>query len=172
MVYLKSMDLSDVDDFVRWRNSEFVRNNFICRREFTRESQIDWVENMIMTGRVKQFIIVDREKDVPIGCVYFLDMNHEHGKAEYGIFIGEQEYAGRGFGTAAGSLALDYAFHTLGLNKVYLRVLAGNKRAVASYKKLGFREEGYFRKDVKIEGEYYDVVFMGILKEEWRDVSI
>ena len=70
-------------------------------------------------------------------------------------------------GTAAARLALDYAFEKLKLHRVFLRVFADNIRAIKSYEKAGFRFEGRFRQDVLIEGVGYDMVFMGILRDEW-----
>ena len=57
----------------------------------------------------------------------------------------------------------------MGLNKEFLRVFAKNHRAIASYTKVGFVQEGVFRDDVFIDGKPYDMVYMGILKSDWKE---
>jgi len=111
-------------------------------------------------GRAEQFIIWVREERRPIGSVYLRDIDRESKKAEFGIFIGEEEWLGRGIGEEAAKLILDYGFEELGLHKIKLRVLADNKRAIASYRKAGFVEEGCFRDELLLDGKYCDLIFM------------
>ena len=100
--------------------------------------------------------------------VYLRDIDQQHKKCEYGIFIGEDSCRGKGIGSAAAKLAINYAFEKLGMNRVFLRVFADNKQAIRSYEKAGFKYEGTFRDDVIIDGTPYDMVFMAILREEWE----
>ena len=111
-------------------------------------------------GRAEQFIIWVREGQHPIGSVYLRDIDREAEQAEFVIFIGEEEWLGRGIGEEAAKLILDYGFEELGLHKIKLRVLADNKRAIASYQKAGFVEEGYFRDELLLDGKYCDLIFM------------
>ena len=60
----------------------------------------------------------------------------------------------------------DNAFEQLGLHKVFLRVFADNLRAIKSYENAGFVKEACFKDDVKIDGKYYDMVFMAIINEK------
>ena len=49
-----------------------------------------------------------------------------------------------------------------------LRVLANNPRAKRSYEKAGFVEEGRFRDDVYLDGQFQDVIFMGMINPKER----
>lgn len=162
-VYLRKMTGEDTDRIVAWRNSDAVRKNFIYREPFTREGHERWVRTRVETGEVVQMIICDSAGDVPLGSVYVRDIDRRHGKAEFGIFIGEASARGRGVGTASARLMLGYCFEELGLHRVYLRALAGNAAAIRSYEKAGFLREGYLRDDVCIDGEYCDIVWMAAL---------
>jgi RimJ/RimL family protein N-acetyltransferase len=51
---------------------------------------------------------------------------------------------------------------------VWLRVLGNNERAIRSYLACGFVEEGRLRSHVWSNGEYFDLVCMGVLKDEWQ----
>lgn len=158
-IYLRPMEEADTDLIVKWRNTDFVRRNFIYQKEFTLEGHLHWIETMVNTGKVIQFIICTGE-NTPVGSVYLRDIDREHGKAEYGIFIGEKEALSKGYGTQAAELMIEYSFHELGLHKLMLRVLAENERARRSYEKAGFVQEGYLKEDVCLEDGYHDVILM------------
>lgn len=162
-IYLRPMTYEDTDLIVSWRNSDAVRRNFIYQELFTREGHENWIRTQIETGHVVQTMICDLETDRPLGSVYIRDIDRKHGKAEYGIFIGEARARGRGVGTAAARLMLRYCFEEEGLHRVYLRALAENQQAIRSYEKAGFLREGYLREDVCIDGVYRDIVWMAVV---------
>lgn len=165
-VYLRPITVDDTDDIIRWRNSEGVRKYFIYQGEFTRESQLEWIETKIKTGEVIQFMIVEKRTDRAIGSVYLRDVDHDDHKAEYGIFIGGESEKGKGYGTQAAKLMIAYAFEELLLHKLYLRVLADNERAIACYKKAGFHLEGISKSDVYVRGAYRDVAWMAVINSQ------
>lgn len=162
-IYLRPMTYEDTDLIVSWRNQEGVRKNFIYQALFTRESHVHWIRTMVDTGKVVQFIICLPEGDHPVGSVYIRDIDTTHRKAEYGIFIGEEAARGRGVGTVAARLMLQYCFGPGKLHKVFLRAFADNVRARRSYEKAGFTQEAYLKEDVCIEGVYRDMVLMAVL---------
>ncbi len=167
-IYLRLMTEEDTDLIVSWRNKDFVRENFIYQKPFTREGHLNWIRTQIEPGHVVQFMICLKADDKPVGSVYFRDIDQEHRKAEYGIFIGEEDVLGRGIGTQAAELALQYGFTELKLHRIMLRVLGGNERAKRSYEKAGFVQEGRFLDDVYLNGQFRDVIFMGIINPQER----
>jgi RimJ/RimL family protein N-acetyltransferase len=90
-----------------------------------------------------------------------------HGEGWVGIGLGERNYWGNGYGTAAMRLMLRFAFDELNLQRVSLGVYAYNPRAIRSYEKAGFRREGVVRGDCRRDGQQWDTVFMGVLRDEW-----
>ena len=165
-IYLRPMTHQDTDFIVAWRNDEEVRRNFIYQNLFTREGHEGWIRNMVETGKVVQMIICDMAGDTPLGSVYIRDIDRQHQKAEYGIFIGEESARGRGVGTAAARLMLDHCFHKEKLHRIYLRVFASNERAIRSYEKAGFVREGLLREDVCIDGQYRDIIWMAAINPD------
>jgi RimJ/RimL family protein N-acetyltransferase len=85
----------------------------------------------------------------------------------FGIAICRKEYWNKGIGTEATNLILKYAFEYINLHKVLLEVYEYNERAIRVYEKVGFKREGRLRKNHYWKGEYYDVIVMGILQEEY-----
>lgn len=165
-VTIRPVTEADTDRIIAWRNAPSVMAHFIYRTPLTRKAHLNWLHNRVETGEVAQFVIYDGE--TAVGSVYLRDIDRSNQKCEYGIFIGDDSCRGKGIGTVAAKLALAYAFEELQMNRVYLRVFADNTRAIKSYEKVGFRYEGTFRQDVMIDGAGVDIVFMAILREDWK----
>jgi RimJ/RimL family protein N-acetyltransferase len=98
----------------------------------------------------------------PIGCVAYLDHRADQGRAELRKMIGEREMRGRGFAREAATQWLGYGLGALGLKKVYLTTLVTDIRNIKINENLGFRVEGILRKEVLVDGDYHDVLRMGL----------
>lgn len=162
-IYLRPMTVEDTDLIVKWRNTEEVRKNFIYQALFTREGHLNWIRTMVDTGRVVQMIICLTDTDEAVGSVYIRDIDKEHRKAEYGIFIGEASARGKGIGTQAAKQMLAFCFEELKLHRIFLRAYADNLQAIRSYEKAGFVKEAYLKDDVCIDGKFRDIVLMAVL---------
>lgn len=166
-VYLRPITLEDTDNIVRWRNQDRVRRNFIYQKPFTREGHEKWMQTRVASGDVVQFILCETVGDRPVGSVYFRDIDRENRRAEYGIFIGEEDAAGRGYGTLAAAGAVEYAGRVLGLHKLMLRVFADNTAAVRSYEKAGFVREAWLKDEIRCgDGSWRDMYLMAVLFPE------
>lgn len=86
---------------------------------------------------------------------------------ELGITIGDRDFWGRGYGRDAVGLLLKYAFRLRNMEKVWLSVSGTNERGIKAYSACGFSEEGRLRKHVWLDGVYDDLVYMGVLRDEW-----
>ena len=148
-VYLRYMTVEDTDMILRWRNSPIVRDNFIYRKEITREDHLNWIKN--------------KETDKPYGSVYLQNFEWQHKKAELGIFLGEPEAFGRGIGKEAAALLLEYGFKHRKLHKIVSRVLPYNTASIRTHEAVGYKQEAYLRDEVIIEGKFHDVVLLGVL---------
>jgi RimJ/RimL family protein N-acetyltransferase len=114
------------------------------------------------------FIIYDRATDTPIGGISLRNLDLAIGVGEMGISIGRKDYWGKGFGTEAISLILDYGFTVLGLHNIMLETYAYNERAMRSYLKIGFREFGRRREAQRLGDRRYDIVYMDLLRSEFH----
>lgn len=165
-VTLRPITEADTDLIVRWRNTPSVMRNFIFREPFTPEMHRNWLATKVATGRVVQYMIEVKATGRPVGSVYFRDIDPANHSAEYGIFIGEEDARGQGFGSETAQLFTRFGFDQLGLHRISLRLLAENLPARRSYEHAGFREEGTFRDMVLLDGRYRNVVFMARLAGE------
>jgi diamine N-acetyltransferase len=113
------------------------------------------------------FAIYDRVTLQPIGWCNVRDIDLFHETAELGISIALPEFRGKGYGTEAVTLLVDYAFTAFGLRNIMLDTVSFNERAIAAYRKAGFKEIGRRRGSHRIGNRRYDTVFMDCLETEF-----
>jgi RimJ/RimL family protein N-acetyltransferase len=162
------MTTSDTPKIVTWRNKDFVSRNFIYQEPFTEEGHLTWIREQVEPGHVVQFIIcLDDGRE--IGSVYFRDIDREKRTAEYGIFIGEEDAIGRGYGSQAAKGALQYAFRTMGMDRIFLRFLSDNIGARRSYEHAGFELIPDRQETVHVRQGECQVLFMEIDRDRWEN---
>ncbi|HXR95859.1 MAG TPA: GNAT family protein [Rhizomicrobium sp.] len=124
----------------------------------------DWLDRL--PRETSQILFAIRESCRPdmIGFVLFKNFQPVYQTAELGVRIGAEGDRGKGYGTRAVKLALDYAWNVLNLHRVSLQVLATNERAIVSYLRAGFVMEGRLREAAFIDGQWRDMAVMGALK--------
>lgn len=116
------------------------------------------------------FFVRPLAEETLLGFMTLEDIVWRNGNAWVGIGLGERAYWNRGYGTEAMRLISRYAFEELDLHRLSLTVFEYNPRAIRSYQKAGFVEEGRFRGYVARDGRRWDLVFMGLLREDWLNV--
>ncbi len=118
-----------------------------------------------------QFVIYEQATMRAIGFTDLRHINFQRRIAELGIVIGEKDCWGKGFGTEAVTLVLDYAFNVLGLHNVMLSTNSFNERAIRCYTRAGFKEIGRRREAQRMGNRVYDIVYMDCLDTEFRNPS-
>ena len=113
------------------------------------------------------FAIELKENRMFIGSIAVYLVNWKNGTCYVGISIGP-DYQGKGYGTDAMEILLDFIFNYLNVNKVKLQVFGFNQQAIRSYEKSGFHHEGTLREEVFRFGKFHDVVVMGVLRSDWE----
>ncbi|GLV53629.1 acetyltransferase [Dictyobacter sp. S3.2.2.5] len=156
--------------FYRWANDFNVLRTLHIPRPSTFEENMAFFEGDVENEKRRtevHFTVYERTTLIPIGRVDLAEISHRDRRAEFGIEIGEASYRGRGFGTEATRLMLDYAFTGLGLHNVGLYTWEYNLAAQAAYKKAGFREVGRRRQAKFMGGKFWDIVYMDCLATEF-----
>ncbi|TPG88166.1 N-acetyltransferase [Brevibacillus laterosporus] len=165
-IYLRKMTADDVTIYHTWRNDmEVMRTTNPSIDLFTLDSTQEFVN--LGSSTSKSYMIIDKESESSIGIVSLIQIDYKNRNAECIIDIGEKAYWGKGYGTEALKLLLDYAFLELNLHRVSLRVFSFNKKAIALYERMGFKHEGILREYIFRDGKWSDVFHMGILQREY-----
>ena len=168
-VYLRPVERSDLPIFVRWFADADTSRHISLRAPFSMAMEEKWFSQVVEAQGTGQyhFMICLLPDGRAIGNAVLRDIDLENGKAEFGITIGEKDEWNKGYGTEALNAICDFGFGSLRLERIYLDVYAENARAIRSYEKAGFREEGRKRNAHFGEGRHSDVVVMALLRDEW-----
>jgi RimJ/RimL family protein N-acetyltransferase len=142
--------------------------------------------NQYSVKKIAEWIQRDQEKDPPpfymfgihaladdrlVGFIELDGVMFPHGEAFVGIGVGDREFWGKGYGTDAMKVILSYAFLEFNLRRVSLNTFEYNPRAIRSYEKAGFVHEGRARQFLNREGQRWDLIYMGILRQEWLAIN-
>jgi len=172
-VRLRSFELSDVDEIMKYWNSVELRRllGSVDRGPAARNEEEEWIRStwkQRQERRAFTFALEAMADNKLIGGTGLFNIDWTSRSAEVGISIYTPEYWGKGYGTEAMNLILGFAFRDLNLNRVQLEAFDFNKRAQKCYLKVGFKEVGRKRKTRFIDGKYRDCIVMDILREEWH----
>ena len=159
--------------YVEWLNDWQVRR-FLAptlSHPYTIQDEEEWFNRQRNEQNSRHFAILTRAEGRLIGnCgLHQLDWTNRH--ATLGIFIGDKNYWGRGFGTDATQTLLRYAFQEANLHRIELEVFSFNQRAIHMYDKCGFKLEGTRRQALFREGQWHDEHIMAILRDEWQTLN-
>ncbi|OGO50758.1 MAG: hypothetical protein A2148_03430 [Chloroflexi bacterium RBG_16_68_14] len=168
MVRLRALEPTDLERAYTWINDREVTYYLAARYPLSRADEERWLKEGPTNGFASGARLAIETKDgVHIGNMDLHQVNPEDRKASLGIMIGEKKYWANGYGTDAIVTLLRFAFGEMNLNRVMLHVFEFNERAIACYKKCGFQEEGRLRQHYYAEGRYWDVLVMGVLRDEF-----
>ena len=165
-VQLRPMEEGDTDAVVHMRSEPSVLAQLFSDEPPTREGHLRWLAAVRARGDRQEFMIVDRASGRSVGTIGLSQIDRKHQRAEYGVLIGEADARGKGLASEASRLLLDYAFTTLGLNRVYLHVFPENEAAVRLYERVGFEREGLLRRHLYKNGRFRDVIVMAVVRGE------
>ena len=172
---LRTLDRPDLPRCVAWLNDPEVRAGLLVYRPLSQTEEEAWFEAALRREANERPFAIERmvpEGWQHIGNIGLMNIDWRCRLAEVGIFIGEKAYWNQGYGREAMRLMLQYAFNTLNLNRISLHVFSTNIRAIRSYERTGFVQEGRLREDMFLDGEYVDVLVMGMLRREWQAHSV
>ena len=166
-IYLSPISVEDAEQYCQWINNLEIAKYLI----FANQQIGVYKEQKLLTQLIEQgahiFSIVENETDTLLGNCSLFNFNQQDSSAELGIFIGSEKHLGKGYGTEAINLLLDYGFNLLNLHNIMLDVYSYNTRAIKSYLKCGFRFIGRRREAKMIGGKRFDQIFMDLLANEF-----
>jgi RimJ/RimL family protein N-acetyltransferase len=167
---IRPLEVSDAKILTEYLNSEEIKEYVSLVFPINNFLEEEWIKrNAISNSNLTFAIEIDGKL---IGTAGLKDIDWINRCAEYGIAIYIPDYWNKGIGTEVTQLMLRYAFEYLNLNRVWLRVFENNPRALRVYEKCGFITEGRERQRRYYKGNYWDVIHMSILAEEyWRNKS-
>lgn len=168
LINLRSFHIEDKINYRSWLDNATVTKYMEMGYRPSNEYNIEEVYKEANFSENNIVMIIEDKNNKPIGVVGLYCINWIIKKSEFRILIGETDYYGKGYGTEATKLILNYGFNRLNLETIYLGVNEENISAYKTYLKAGFVKEGVRRNFVYNNGKYYNSVMMSILKDEYN----
>src|SRR5699024_8919510 len=159
---LRVFEKTDLDFLHRLYNNPEIMAYWFEDPFYSKSALETSFEKNLNNPRIKSFILQNNDEMVGLIQFFFIDyiyckslffIDHIHRKTEFAIIIDPLQQD-KGYALKATSLALDYAFRTLNLNKLYLYVDAINEKAIHIYNKAGFIKEATLKDEFFVNGAY------------------
>lgn len=160
-LFLKRLTLNFLtENYLSWLNDSDVNKYLETKSGYTLKKLKEFLTN-VERDNIYFWAIIRKDNLQHIGNIKIDPINESHKTGEYGILIGDKASWGHGYGSEASLKILDYCFsEKLNLRKVTLGVVSDNKAALSLYQKLGFVQEGLYKKHVFHDNKWCDVVRM------------
>ena len=169
-IYLRPVCKDDLRSLQRWANDPETRKIIGEVMPTGAVETEKWFEDLIDDESRVWFMVVLRENNKIIGETGLMRMSHPWRATDLTMIIGEEDERGKGYGSEAINLLLDFAFGSLNFHRVAIGVVGFNENAIKFYERVGFKKEGVQRDGYFYNHQYYDFVMMSILDREYREL--
>ena len=154
---------------VEWMNNPKVYSSMHFDVPILLENTFKWFEDNLEKSNRLDITILDKDEIVAFGGYTSIDSKVR--KAETYLFANPIKQH-RGIGTKAKMLMCQYGFEELGLNKLYFVANEDNYPIIRVNEKCGYIQEGRLRREyVASDGTLKDMLYYGLLKEDWKNQS-
>lgn len=166
MVKLRNIQVEDLEMIMNWRMDPEVTKYMYTDPILTIEKQLHWLES-INKDKSYKYWIIELDDETPVGVLNLANIDYQNKKCNWGYYLGSLEARGKGLARKLECNILDYIFYKLGLNKLWCEVFSFNQDVIEIHKKFGSKVEGIHKDHIFKNGEFYDVISMGIIKSQW-----
>lgn len=158
-IFLRNLRRSDVPIMVQWINNPEISRYLQVESPVTEEEESMWVENMRDGENDQVFAIIERATEEHVGNIGVHNISKTDKVATIGLFIGDISKQGKGYGKEAIELVTDFAFNELGLIRLQAPIFSFNKRSMAIFEKVGFKQDNSRSDHFWKNGENKEVLF-------------
>ncbi len=174
LVLLRPLQESDVENLVEISNNEPETWEFSLTRANGKENLIHYIQLALKAKESKTefpFIVFDKKSGKYAGSTRFYDINLAFKTLQLGYTWYGKDFRGTGLNKHCKFLLLQFAFETLGMERVEFRADANNQRSIAAMKSIGCKVEGVLRNHMPTFGGEVrrNSIILSILRSEWFD---
>lgn len=172
-VLLRPLQLEDLENLKHFAILEPDTWRFSLVAVVGEEGMKKYIDSAVNDSKAKNsfaFIVYDKKTKRYAGSTRFYDLQLENKTVQLGYTWYGEAFRGTGLNKHCKFLLLQYAFETLGMERVEFRADANNKRSIAAMQSIGCTVEGILRKNAAISGGgRRNSIILSILKDEWED---
>lgn len=167
-IYLRPLEREDLPTLRAWCNDPETRALIGEVSPMNRSGADAFFERVQKDEARVWLVVVEKESQRVIGEAGLLRIFHPWRTADLTMILGDKTARGKGYGSEATLLLMDYAFGALALHRLAIGVVGFNERALRFYEKIGFKREGVQRDGYFYNHKFCDFVMMSILEDEYR----
>ncbi|GCF07188.1 GNAT family N-acetyltransferase [Dictyobacter arantiisoli] len=168
-LYLRPLEPSqDNHLYSTWMNDAEIRRYFSVYPTSDARGK-ERLENLYKDTRHILFGVVQKEDNRLIGLVGLKDINTLNQSAEFYVIIGARNLHGKGYGTEATRLMLQYGFLELNLNRIQTQDMEDNIGGWRADEKAGFKYEGTLREMIPRFDKFHNVKVYSLLRREYLE---
>jgi len=150
-IYLSQPTISDLSSFIKWKGDAELSGVIMATARVLNEIEAaQWLHQNIADPN-QLFLGIYNSQDQIIGLTRLMFIDWKRKSAEFGMYIGDFNERGKGYGTTVLRLTLERA-RRLGLQEIVLKVKKDNIIAIKTYAKAGFIEQAPEHEKIKQEG--------------------
>lgn len=164
-VRLRLAEVADSARLLAWRNSSNVAPYMYSDHTIGQAEHDRWFAGAL-TGCDRRYWIIETDQG-PVGLANLARIDPAARRCDWAYYLGETGTRGRGLGAQIEYIVLRHVFETMGFNKLWCEVLAGNEPVWKLHQSFGFVREALFRQQVFKDGGFHDVVGLGMLQTDW-----
>lgn len=167
-IVLRPFNRTDIENRIRWFNDPDIRKTLIISEQFELKKTINWFEKLQADDGRSEFVIETPQK-AAIGVAGLAGIDSTHRTAEIYLVIGQKDFWGKGVMLEAECLLINWAFNSLGLEKIWAVARPENIASLITMKKIGFHTEGTLREEKIVDGRRIDILRLCLLKNEFKN---
>jgi len=170
-VLLRPLQLTDIDNLLTISLNEPETWDYSSTTAAGEDGLKTYINDALLarqTGKEYPFIVYDKLAGAYAGSTRFYDIQPANKMLQLGFTWYGKNFRGTGMNKHCKFLLLQFAFETLGMERVEFRADARNERSIAAMKSIGCTVEGTIRSHMPLrDGTRRDSIILSILKEEW-----
>ena len=161
-IELSGIKKADLSVIVKWRNNHDILKFNTQYFLLNMEHQKKWFDEINQKeSKSKMFVFKYKNKIVGVGGLIHIDNKNKN--ADIAIILGESKIHGKGLGTKALQLLVDYGFKKMGLHRIGAEIFEYNKISLKLFEKLNFKKEVEMRDYLWRDGKWWKVLTYSII---------
>ena len=164
----RKITVDDLENVMRWRMLPDVTKFMNTDPVLTLDGQRRWFDNLTAEGNFYHWIIEVNSE--PCGVISLADIDKANNRCTWGYYVAVKHLRSFNLAMCLEMSLYDYAFDSLGFNKVTGESFCVNKVAIKMHELCGCKTEGIIRQHIYKNGEYFDVCVQSMLAEDWKNL--
>ncbi len=163
-IKFNKISTKDLARIYKWRNKKTIRDKMLNSRKITLKDHLKWFQKLKNDNTNQSFIIYFKNKQLGVASINKIDMFNK--TCTWGFYIAEKPF--RYLALLIEFKFILWIFEKKKIRKIWGKTIANNKGILRIHKYLGFKIEGIYKKHIKINNKYEDVILTSLFKEDWK----